>query len=120
MTTQEVANKLTDLCKQGKFMDAMSLYSKDIVSVEAMDMPGSGREMKGIDAVMGKGKWWTENHEVHSTSVEGPLVTGTHFCVRFKMDVTNKPSGKRMPLDELAVYQVADGKVVREEFFYPV
>ena len=99
-------------------MEAMDLYSKDIVSVEAMAMQGSGREMKGIDAVKEKGKWWTENHEVHSANAEGPLVAGNHFCVRFKMDVTNKPSGKRMQMDEQAVYQVADGKVLREEFFY--
>ena len=38
--------------------------------------------------------------------------------VRFKYDVTNKPSGRRMIMDELALYQVKDGKIVREEFFY--
>ena len=32
--------------------------------------------------------------------------------------VTAKSSGNRMAMDELAVYQVKDGKIVREEFFY--
>jgi len=34
------------------------------------------------------------------------------------MDVTKKPSGKRMTLDELGLFTVRDGKIVREEFFY--
>jgi hypothetical protein len=121
MTTQEVAQKLVALCKEGKFMEAVeSLYAQDIVSVEAMAMPGGSRETAGLEAVVGKGKWWVENHEVHRASVEGPLVAGNHFCVRFTLDVTNKPSGRRMNLDELGIYQVKDGKVVREEFFYSV
>ena len=121
MTTEEVASKLVELCKHGKFMEAIeSLYSKDIVSVEAMAMPDGSREMKGLDAVKGKAQWWTDNHEVHSSKVEGPLVAGPTFCVRFLMDVTNKPSAKRMTLDELAVYHVKDGKIDREEFFYSV
>jgi ketosteroid isomerase-like protein len=119
MTTQEVANKLVELCSQGKFMEAIrSLYAQDIVSVEAAPMPDGSREMTGLEAVIGKATWWEANHEVHSASTEGPLVAGSHFCVRFNMDVTHKPDGNRMNLDELAVYHVKDGKIAREEFFY--
>lgn len=119
MTTQEVAQQLVDLCKEGKFMEAVqTLYAQDIVSVEATPMPDGTREMTGIDAVIGKGNWWADNHEVHSASVEGPLVAGSHFCVRFTLDVTFKPTGKRTTMDELAIYHVKDGKVAREEFFY--
>jgi ketosteroid isomerase-like protein len=119
MTTEEVAHHLVDLCKQGKFMDAgRALYAADIVSVEAAPMPDGSREMKGLDAVIGKGQWWEANHEVHSVLIEGPLVAGPFFSVRFKLDVTNKPAGKRMTMDELAMYTVKDGKITREEFFY--
>jgi ketosteroid isomerase-like protein len=119
MTTHEVADQLVLLCNQGKFMDAVrALYSPDIVSVEAMAGPDGVRQMQGLDAVVGKGEWWSSNHELHSSKVEGPIVSGSHFCVRFIIDVTNKPSGKRMTMDELGMYQVKDGKIVREEFFY--
>lgn len=119
MTTQEVAGQLVGLCKQGKFTEAIqSLYSPDIVSVEATPMPDGSREMKGLEAVLGKAHWWESNHEIHSASVEGPMVAGSHFCVRFTMDITNKPSGKRMTMDELAVYQVKDGRIIQEDFFY--
>lgn len=119
MTTNEVANTLVKLCSQGKFEEATrQLYSPQIVSMEAGAPPGGSRESKGIDAVIAKGKWWAENHDVHSSIVEGPLVAGAHFSVAFKIDVTFKPQGKRFTLEEIAVYKVADGKIVYEEFFY--
>jgi len=119
MTTQEVANELVQLCSQGKFSEATdALYSDDIVSMEAGAPPGGSRESKGIAAIKGKGEWWAANHEVHSLSVEGPLVAGSHFAVTFKMDVTFKPQSKRFTMEEIAVYKVADGKIVYEEFFY--
>jgi ketosteroid isomerase-like protein len=119
MTTQEVANKLVGLCSAGKFDEAMkALYSPDIVSMEAGAPPGQSRECRGIAAVMAKGEWWVANHEVHSAVVEGPLVAGAHFSVAFKLDVTFKPQSKRFTMEEIAVYKVADGKIVYEEFFY--
>jgi hypothetical protein len=119
MTTKEVADELVKLCSQGKFEQATkSLYSPDIVSVEAGAPPGQSRESKGLPAVLAKGEWWVTNHEVHSAKVEGPLVAGSHFAVTFKLDVTFKPQGRRFQMEEIGVYKVADGKVVYEEFFY--
>src|SRR5713101_4517516 len=119
MTTQEVADKLVALCAQGKFDEATkALYSPDVVSMEAGAPPGGSREAKGLPAVMAKAEWWTNNHEVHSVAVNGPLVAGSHFAVTFKLDVTFKPQSKRFTMEEVALYKVADGKVVYEEFFY--
>ncbi len=119
MTTQEVADRLIALCREGKYQEARNeLYSPDIVSVEPFAPEGRSREMKGIEAVTGKGDWWQANHEFHSGSVEGPLIAGSHFSVVFKLDVTFKPQNKRFAMEEIAVYKVVDGKVVYEEFFY--
>lgn len=119
MTTQEVADKLVKLCSEGKFQEATeTLYSPDIVSMEAGAPPGQSRETKGIAGVKAKGEWWVANHEVHSSSVKGPLVAGSHFAVSFQFDVTFKPQSKRFKMEEVAVYKVADGKIVHEEFFY--
>lgn len=119
MTTQEIADKLVAACKHGDFTGPyQTLYSPDIVSVEASAPPGQSRESKGMDAIRAKGEWWAANHEVHSVTVEGPLVAGAHFSVAFKMDVTFKPQNKRFSMEEIAVYKVADGKIVYEEFFY--
>jgi hypothetical protein len=123
MNTKEVGDKLVSLCSKGKNLDAIdSLYHKDIVSVEAMagtpDMP---QEMKGIDKIKGKNKWWYDNHEVHGSKVEGPYPNGDRFAVRYHFEMTPKtgPSkGKRVSMDEIGLYTVKNGKIVREEFFY--
>jgi|SwirhirootsSR2_FD_contig_71_1440181_length_436_multi_3_in_0_out_0_1 hypothetical protein len=120
MNANEVGQKLVELCKQGKNQEAMeTLYSPDIVSVEVMDMPNMPREMRGMQAVAAKGKWWSENNTVHSAEVEGPWPNGNQFIVRFKYDITSKPQNKRMMMDEVGLYTVENGKIVREQFFYP-
>jgi hypothetical protein len=119
MTIKQVADALVKLCSQGKFEEATkTLYSQEIVSVEAGAPPGQSRETKGLPAVLAKGEWWVANHEVHSAKVEGPLVAGSHFAVVFKLDVTFKPEKRRFQMEEIGVYKVTDGKVVYEEFFY--
>jgi hypothetical protein len=120
MNAFEVGKKLVELCKQGKNVEAMqTLYSPDILSVEAADNPAGARETRGLDGVLAKSKWWSENHTVHSAEVEGPWPNGDRFIVRFKYDLTNKPSNRRMTMDEMGLFTVENGKVVREEFFYP-
>jgi len=120
MTNLEIGKKLVELCQQGKNQEAMAaLYAKDIVSVEAAAMGNMPAESRGIDAVNAKGKWWYDNHTVHSATTEGPYPHGSdRFAVRFSYDVTNKPSNKRFKMDEIAVFTVKDGKIVREEFYY--
>jgi hypothetical protein len=119
MTTSEVANTLIRLCSEGKFVEAMkALYSPDIISVEPGAPPGQSREAKGLSAVEAKSEYWSANHDIHSIAVEGPLVAGSHFAVIFKMDITFKPQSRRFQMEEIAVYKVADGKIVHEEFFY--
>ncbi len=119
MTTQQVADELVKLCKEGKFLEATErLYAEDVVSMEAGAPPGQSREAKGMQAVKAKGEWWGANHEVHGAKVEGPLVAGSHFAVTFKLDVTFKPQNRRFQMEEVAVYKVKGGKIVYEEFFY--
>jgi hypothetical protein len=117
MSTEEVGKKLVELCNKGEYEEAArSLYAKDIVSIEPRAMGGMPAEMKGLDAVAQKSKWWIENHEIHSAKVAGPFVARDTFVVRFDIDVTEKKSGQRMQGAEVGIYTVKDGKVVREEF----
>ena len=119
MNTLEIGQKMVELCRQGKNDEAVNtLFSADIVSVEAGAPPGQDATTKGIAGVLGKGKWWVDNHIVHSGKAEGPWPHGDRFIVRFTYDVTFKPDNKRFVMDEAALYTVANGKVVKEEFFY--
>ena len=117
--SMEIAQELADLCRQGKNLEAIEkLYSSDIVSIEACAMEGMPQEMKGIDAIKGKNQWWTENHEVHSGDVTGPFPNGDRFVLIFKYDVTHKPTGNRMAMEEAGLFTVKNGKIAKEEFFY--
>ena len=117
MNTEEVATKLVELCREGKFREAMeSLYAQDVVSVEAQEMENMPAEMRGLDQVRGKTDWWEQNMEVHNAEVTGPFVARDTFVVQFDIDVTEKTSKKRMQMSEVGIYTVKDGKVAREEF----
>ena len=121
MTTFEIAKKYAELCRAHQNHTALeTLFSPDAVSVEAQAMPGSAAEARGVKAIAEKGKKWMADHEIHSSKLEGPWPHGNRFAVRFTYDVTNKPSGRRMQMDEIGLFTVENDKIVREEFFYSI
>ena len=120
MTTNDIAKRYVALCKEGKNAVCLDeLFAPNAVSIEAAAIPGMDRTSKGLDAIRDKGKMWLENHIVHSAEVTGPYPHDDRFAVRFAYEVTNKPSGKRMSMDEFGLFTVENGKITREEFFYP-
>ena len=119
----QIGQKLVDYCNAGDWRTCQQqLYTQDAASVEAVPMPDGNRVAEGIDAIIGKGDWWEGAHEVHSSVAEGPFVHGDdRFSVIFDMDVTNKDSGERTQMREVAQYYVNDaGKISREEFSYAI
>ena len=122
MTTLEVGRKLVELLKDEKTMEALdTLYSKDVVSVEAQATPQFPAVMKGLKEVRGKNERWFATNVVHRGDVKGPYPHGDRFALYFDFDVTAKAgpmAGQRMQMQEVGLYSVEGGKVVREEFFY--
>jgi hypothetical protein len=118
MTTQEIAARFMELCRQSKNFDAMEeLYADNIVSVEAVAGP-SGIETPGKKAVIAKSKSWAAAYEIHGGNIEGPFLAAEKFAVIFDFDVTEKATARRSKNREVAVYTVAEGKIAREEFLY--
>ncbi len=117
MTTQEVADRLAELCGQGQFDKAFEeLYSDDIISKEPDGFPDA--LVQGKEAVGLKQKQFNESVEAfHGVVVSKPIVAENFFSVSMKMDVTFK-GAPRMDMEEIAVYNVKDGKIVREDFFF--
>ncbi|MEM7236515.1 MAG: nuclear transport factor 2 family protein, partial [Pseudomonadota bacterium] len=72
-TLKTVAHALAGHCRNGTESEGLdTLYSPDVVSVEAAAMDGSGNtEAHGLDALRGKHAWWAENTTMHSSSVDG-------------------------------------------------
>ncbi|PZW47073.1 ketosteroid isomerase-like protein [Humitalea rosea] len=116
MTTKEIADAFTALCKAGKFEEAgAEFWADDVVSLEPMT--GDMAIARGRAAVEAKGAWWYANHEIHKVEVEGPFPHGDQFAVIFAMEVTPK-GGQRMAMREIGLYTLKDGKIVEERFFY--
>jgi hypothetical protein len=117
MKTEEIANNLVAWCNAGEEAKCYAqLYSPDIVSIE---MEGSDNQVaRGMEEIAKKGEWWKENFEVHSAKTSNPTVADNWFSVRHEMDITHKLSGQRSTMSELGVYEVKNGKIVKEQFFY--
>ncbi len=119
MSTAEVGKKLVELCQRGENLTAVeTLYADDIVSVEAMSMQGEPRETHGKAGCRAKNEWWFANMIFHGGKTDGPFVFDDKFAAVMEADVTNKATGQRMTMREVAVYTVKNGKIVREEFMY--
>jgi len=120
MDTEHIAKRLVELCREGKYEQAQDeLYAQDAVSIEMAGAPGGDSgDVKGLDAIREKGRKWQESIEtIHGGSVGEPIVAGDWFSVAMGIDATYKGMG-RMDMKEICVYQVRDGKIVREQFFY--
>lgn len=117
MTTKEVADKLVAYCRQGKFEEATKeLYSNDIVSIEPEGDPD--REVRGLEAVIAKAAKFNEMvEEYHGVELSDPSVADKFFSCSMKIDATFKMGG-RNTLNEICLYKVENGKIVREEFYY--
>ncbi|WP_298923362.1 nuclear transport factor 2 family protein [uncultured Allomuricauda sp.] len=116
MTTQEVADKLVSLCREGKYDQAYGLYAQDAVSVEMAGVPNEVTE--GLDNILKGFEQWANNiQEAHGGTVGDPIVMGNHFVVPMTSDVTFKQGG-RVNMEELSMYQVENGKIKKAQFFY--
>lgn len=122
MTVEQVAARLVELCREGKYEQAQDeLYAPDAVSIEMAGLPGGALgDARGLEAIREKGRHWAESIvEIHGGSVSDPVVADGWFSVAMGIDATYKDRG-RMAMREICVYQVRDGKIVREQFFYEV
>jgi len=118
MTTQDIANRLYELCKAGQYEQAQEeLYADDALSIEPVGAPGP-QSVKGRDEIVKKGEQFRDSIEaVHSASASEPIVAGNHFALTITIDATFKGMGRNL-MEEVAVYEVKDGKVIKEQFFY--
>lgn len=118
MTTRDIANRLNELFKENKWMEVQDeLFSEDAISIEPDHSPGL-KIAEGLDAIKKKGRDFNEMvEEVHGGYASEPIVAGNHIALTMGFDATYKGMG-RQKMDEIVVYEVKDGKIVKEQFFY--
>jgi len=119
MTTLEIGKKYVALVRDGKREECLStLFSTEATSVEAAELPGRQRTVKGLEALRAKSKFFLDNNEVHEAELFGPYPNDDRFAVRFVFRVTFKPTGQERTMDEVGLFTIVDGKIAKEEFFY--
>jgi len=118
MTTTEVANQLVELCRQGKVDQVqLTLFADNAQSIEANEMMGP-KVVEGLEAIKAKSVAFQAGiEEFHSATISDPIVAGNSFAITSVLDATFKGHG-RMSIEEVCVYQVNEGKIVLEQFFY--
>src|ERR1700748_229700 len=105
MTTQEVADRLRDLFRDNKWMEAQQeLFSDDAESIEPPNSPGL-QSVKGLDAIKKKGEDFQNMVEtIHGGSMSDPIVAGRFISLSLVLDATFKGMG-RQKMEEIAVYE---------------
>jgi hypothetical protein len=119
MTTQEVASRFNELAQQEKWFELQDeLFADDVKSIDPPDSPYFGYA-EGKAAVQKKGKDFvsriTAAHKRFTTTE--PVVAGNHFAVGREVDITVEGHG-RIQINEIMLYEVKNGKIVLEQFFY--
>ena len=117
-TTEEVAARFNQFAKEGKWAEIQEeLFDDNAQSIEPPHAQAP-QTVTGKQAIKEKGKQFEQMVEaMHGGYSNDPVIAGNHFAVPMGMDVTMKGMG-RSKMDEIVVYEVKDGKIVKEQFFY--
>lgn len=111
----EVANSVTAMIRAGapeaRIWDRW--FHPGFTSIE-----GNGLQWRGREAVAERVLAFHRDNTIAACEITGPLVGGSSFAVRYTSDIVHNATGARVTLDEIGVYTVEDGRVIREEFMY--
>ena len=106
------------LAQQEKWFEIQDeLFADNVRSIE----PAGAKDLRNAEGkgnVRKKGEDWVKRieaaHKLHTTE---PIVSGNHFAVGREMDITVQELG-RIQMNEIMLYEVKDGEIVSEQFFY--
>jgi len=118
MTTKEVAARFHELAQQEKWFEIQDeLFAENVRSVEPPNANGLPNA-QGKAAVRKKGESLVSQVEaVRKSATTAPVVGGNFFAVGRELDMTVRGAG-RVQMNEVMVYEVKDGQIVLEQFFY--
>ena len=117
-TIQEVAARFNELAKQEKWFEIQDeLFADNVRSVDPPNSPYF-KYAEGKSPVRKKGEDWVKRIEAaHRRYTTEPVVGRNHFAVGREVDITVNGFG-RIKIEEIMLYEVKDGQIVLEHFFY--
>ena len=118
LTTQQVAERFNELAQEEKWFEIQDeLFADNVTSIDPPNSPYF-KYAEGKANVRRKGEDFvsrvTEAHKRYTTT---PIVSGDHFAVGREVDITVQGFG-RIQINEIMLYEVKDGQVISEQFFY--
>ncbi|MEJ1240607.1 SnoaL-like domain-containing protein [Chryseolinea sp. T2] len=116
--TRMVAMRFNELAKKEKWFEIQDeLFADNVRSVEpSHSMYFKDEEGKAL--VRKKGEEWVARvKSANKLSTSEPIVAGSHFAVSRCVDIDVEGHG-HVIINELMLYEVKDGKIVLEQFFY--
>ena len=118
LTVQEVAARFNELAQQEKWFEIQEeFFSENVKSIDPSNSPYMGYA-EGKDQVRKKGEDFVKKIEAfHGANTTEPAVGGNYFAVGREMDITIQGMG-RVQINEVMLYEVKDGEIVSEQFFY--
>jgi ketosteroid isomerase-like protein len=117
MTTQEVAARFDELAQKEQWFEIQDeLFADNVRSVEPPD--AALPNVEGKAAVRKKGEQLLQQVEaLHRAHTTAPVVGGNFFAVGRELEITVRGKG-RVQMNEVMLYEVRDGRIVLEQFFY--
>ena len=117
-TTQQVAARFMELAREEKWFEIQDeLFADDVKSIEPEHSPWF-KYQEGKNPVRRKGEDWVNRiQQAHYRHTTEPIVAANHFVVGRQADITVMGLG-RINVNELMVYEVRDGEIISEQFFY--
>ena len=118
LTTQEVAARFDELAQKEKWFEIQDeLFSDNVRSFDPPNSPYFGY-VEGKAPVRKKGEDFVSHIDVvHRAYTTKPIIAGNHFAVGREVDITHQVHG-RIQINEIMLYEVKDGQIVLEQFFY--
>jgi hypothetical protein len=113
----EIANKLVELLKEKKFLETQQeLFDENIINQEPEE--AQSRSVNGLEYVVSKESNFLKNIKTWKNfEVSEPIISKDFFSIRMFTEVV-LVNDREVSIDEIIVYEVCDGKIVKEQFFY--
>ena len=117
-TIHEVAARFNELAQQEKWFEIQDeLFADNVKSIDPPNSPYFGYA-EGKANVRKKGEAFVKKiEEVHRTHTTEPVIGGNHFAAGREVDITVQGLG-RIQMNQIMLYEVKNGKIVSEQFFY--
>jgi ketosteroid isomerase-like protein len=109
---RELAQRIVDLTVKHDDAGSFALYAPNVESIEQGQPP-----TVGIEAIRQKFAGWRAMAPESTWRARTVCVDGNTIVIEWTGDVTFA-SGKQATLNEVAIHEVAGGKIMRERFYY--